>query len=61
MLILGLIEFELNATPESTKNEAAGSVEVKASSIHENHHYTLLSLIASELSIAPEEIYDFKL
>ncbi|KAF5322394.1 hypothetical protein D9619_000448 [Psilocybe cf. subviscida] len=59
--ILGLIESELNATPQSTKDDAPGSVEIKASSIQENHHPALLSLIASELSIAPEEIHDFEL
>ncbi|KAF5322387.1 hypothetical protein D9619_000446 [Psilocybe cf. subviscida] len=57
--ILGLIEFESNATP--TKAEPAGPVEVMASSIQENHHPALLSLITSELSIAPEEIHDFEL
>jgi aspartyl aminopeptidase len=61
--ILGLIESELNATPQSTtKTEATnGPAEIKASSIQENHHPALLSLIASELSIAPEEIHDFEL
>lgn len=60
--ILGLIESELNATPQATKAEATGgSADVKASSIQENHHPALLSLIASELSIAPEEIHDFEL
>jgi len=32
-----------------------------ASSIQDNHHPALLSLLAGELSIAPEEIHDFEL
>lgn len=32
-----------------------------ASSIQENHHPALLSLLAQELSVSPEEIYDFEL
>ena len=32
-----------------------------ASSIQENHHPALLSLLAEELDVSPEEIHDFEL
>lgn len=51
--ILGLIEDQLNA---KTKNS-----DTSASSIQENHHPALLSVLANELSVAPEEIHDFEL
>lgn len=62
--ILGLIESQLNSTP--AKSDSASDKENKsavkaASSIQENHHPALLSLLAGELSIAPEEIHDFEL
>ncbi|KAF8211217.1 aspartyl aminopeptidase [Mycena galopus ATCC 62051] len=53
--ILGQIASQLNATKESDSGPK------KASSIQDNHHPALLSLLASELSIAPEEIHDFEL
>ncbi|KAJ6515987.1 aspartyl aminopeptidase [Mycena sanguinolenta] len=53
--ILGQIASQLNAS-ESDKKTAQ-----TASSIQDNHHPALLSLLASELSIAPEEIHDFEL
>jgi aspartyl aminopeptidase len=53
--ILGQIASQLNATKESDSGPE------KASSIQDNHHPALLSLLASELSIAPEEIHDFEL
>ncbi|KAJ3833958.1 aspartyl aminopeptidase [Lentinula raphanica] len=56
--ILGLISEQLNATSESSKSSPG---DVKASSIAENHHSALLSLLASELSVAPDEIHDFEL
>lgn len=52
--ILGLISDELNAKSTET-------TEVKASSITDNHHSALLQLLASELSVVPDEIYDFEL
>ncbi|KAH0840038.1 peptidase M18 [Lanmaoa asiatica] len=52
--IAGLVENQLN---QKTKN----SVNSFASSIQENHHPALLSILANELSVAPEEIYDFEL
>ncbi|KAJ7937154.1 aspartyl aminopeptidase [Mycena leptocephala] len=54
--ILGQIAAELN-----TSATGSGSGPKKASSIQDNHHPTLLSLLASELSVAPEEIHDFEL
>ncbi|PIL37246.1 hypothetical protein GSI_00939 [Ganoderma sinense ZZ0214-1] len=53
--ILGLVESQLN----SPAGEAKGSR--KATSIQENHHPELLSLLATELSVAPEFIHDFEL
>ncbi|TFK55786.1 aspartyl aminopeptidase [Heliocybe sulcata] len=57
--ILGLIASELNSAnaSESKKEE----VEAKASDISKNHHPALLSVLANELSIAPEDIHDFEL
>ncbi|KAF8897437.1 aspartyl aminopeptidase [Infundibulicybe gibba] len=63
--ILGLIESELN----NSKDDSDSDDEKKpkraptkvASSIQTNHHPALLSLLAGELSIAPEEIHDFEL
>ncbi|KAE9410368.1 aspartyl aminopeptidase [Gymnopus androsaceus JB14] len=52
--ILGLISEQLNATSTDTK-------DTRASSITENHHSALLQLLASELSVAPDEIHDFEL
>lgn len=54
--ILGLLEKQLNGKKDSSDREA-GSL----SSIRENHHLALLSLLANELSISPEEIHDFEL
>ncbi|TFK43636.1 aspartyl aminopeptidase [Crucibulum laeve] len=60
--ILGLVESELNATkPQSEGNQTQKSDDKAASSIQENHHPALLSLLAGELSVAPEEIHDFEL
>ena len=53
--ILGLVESKLN----SPAGEAKASR--KATSIQENHHPELLSLLSSELSVAPEFIHDFEL
>lgn len=65
--ILGLIESQLNAPsakPDSDdeKDASPPTKPIKvASSVQENHHPALLSLLADELSIAPEEIHDFEL
>ena len=53
--ILGLIQSQLNSPPQATSNSG------NASSIQENHHPELLALLSSELSVSPEEIYDFDL
>ena len=57
--VLGLISSQLN-------NSTSGKTEVKsgesvASSIQANHHPALISLIADDLSLAPEQIHDFEL
>lgn len=63
--ILGLIEDQFNAKlsdSDDEKDEKAPNTGAKvASSIQDNHHPALLSLLAGELSIAPEEIHDFEL
>ncbi|KAG6837544.1 hypothetical protein H0H93_007725 [Arthromyces matolae] len=58
--ILGLLESQLNETKASNATGQPGS-EQKASSIQANHHSELLSLLASELSVAAEHIHDFEL
>lgn len=52
--ILGLIAASLNKTEEVAS-------EQKASSVQNNHHPELLSLLAGELSVAAEDIHDFEL
>ena len=65
--ILGLIESQLNApsavsNSDSEKYDKAVDRGPKvASSIQEDHHPALLSLLSSQLSVAPEEIHDFDL
>ncbi|KAJ7047472.1 aspartyl aminopeptidase [Mycena alexandri] len=54
--ILGQVASQLN---EPAAEKDAGPQ--KASSIQNNHHPALLSLLAGELSVAPEEIHDFEL
>jgi aspartyl aminopeptidase len=54
--ILGLIETELNK-----KGSVSETQDQKASSIQDNHHSVLLSLLADELAIAPEAVHDFEL
>ncbi|KAI0750906.1 aspartyl aminopeptidase [Daedaleopsis nitida] len=53
--ILGLVESQLNSKQGENKDKP------KATSIQENHHPALLSLLANELSVAPEYIHDFEL
>lgn len=55
--ILGLIEEQLNSKGEESKDKEPR----KATSIQDNHHPALLSLLASELSVSPEYIHDFEL
>ncbi|KAG8218753.1 peptidase M18 [Butyriboletus roseoflavus] len=52
--IAGLIEGQLNQETKKSGNSFA-------SSIQENHHPALLSILANQLSVAPEEIHDFEL
>ena len=52
--ILGQIADKLN---EDSAHEQAAL----ASSVQENHHPALLSLLAEELNVSPEEIHDFEL
>lgn len=64
--ILGMIESELNAARRNdqdsdTEERSKPNPVQKASSIQNNHHPALLSLLSQELSIAPEEIHDFEL
>ncbi|KAI0796575.1 aspartyl aminopeptidase [Abortiporus biennis] len=54
--ILSIIESQLNEKTPEKKPETKS-----ASNIQDNHHPALLSLIAEELSVAPEEIHDFEL
>jgi len=63
--ILGLIASQLNSPPLESDDDKddkppSGGPKV-ASSIQENHHPALLSLLAGELSVASEEIHDFEL
>ncbi|KAF5370001.1 hypothetical protein D9758_001148 [Tetrapyrgos nigripes] len=57
--VLGLISSQLNAT--ENKPAEKEKKEIQASSIENNHHSALLSLLANELSVAPDEIHDFEL
>ena len=57
--ILGLMASQLNETSETDKSDTD---KVKAaSSIQDDHHPALLSLLAEELSVNPQEIHDFEL
>lgn len=55
--ILGQIASQLNEKKEDKPDDQHKS----ASSIQANHHSSFLSLLAGELSVAPEEIHDFEL
>ncbi|TFK28834.1 peptidase M18, aminopeptidase I [Coprinopsis marcescibilis] len=62
--ILGLVADQLNGQKTIPEDDKSGSIlppKKAASSIQENHHPALLSLLAQDLSIAPEEIHDFDL
>jgi aspartyl aminopeptidase len=54
--IIGLVAETLNKTSKDDKISNA-----TAASIQGNHHPALLSVIADELSVSPEEIHDFEL
>ncbi|KAJ7744544.1 aspartyl aminopeptidase [Mycena maculata] len=54
--ILGQVAAQLNGS--GTKEDSSPK---NATSIQDNHQPALLSLLASELSVAPDEIHDFEL
>jgi len=56
--VLGLVASQLN---DVDKPGAEANGPSDGSSIQNNHHSTLLSLVANELSIAPNQIHDFEL
>ena len=53
--ILGLLASNLNAPTDNNNDESP------TSSIQGNHHPALLSVLAEQLSVKPEEIHDFEL
>ena len=53
--IFGLLASNLNAPTDSNNDEWP------TSSIQGNHHPALLSVLAEQLSVKPEEIHDFEL
>ncbi|KAJ7507697.1 aspartyl aminopeptidase [Mycena galericulata] len=55
--ILGQITSQLNESAPAGNDSGVK----KATSVQNNHQPALLSLLASELSVAPEEIHDFEL
>jgi aspartyl aminopeptidase len=60
--MLGLVASELNAPQNPDKFDTNDApTKVIASSIQENHHPALLSVLAEELSVTSEEIHDFEL
>ncbi|KAL0949714.1 hypothetical protein HGRIS_009753 [Hohenbuehelia grisea] len=59
--ILGQIATQLNSSQESVEEPKTATSEHSASSIQDNHHPALLSLLASELSVKAKEIHDFEL
>jgi aspartyl aminopeptidase len=56
--ILGLLASNLNARADKVQDNSKD--EQTASSIQDNHHSALLSLLAEEMSVKPEEIHDFE-
>lgn len=54
--------FDLSGLIESQLNDVKTNQKITpASSIQNNHHPALLSLLADHLSVVPEEIHDFEL
>jgi len=53
--ILGLLASNLNAPTDNNNKEGP------VSSIQNNHHPALLSVLAEQMSVKPEEIHDFEL
>ena len=54
------LEAQLNSTDGKPKEDSKDNKAPSASSIQDNHHPALLQLLASELSVAPEDIHDFE-
>ncbi|EIM88573.1 aspartyl aminopeptidase [Stereum hirsutum FP-91666 SS1] len=62
--ILGLVASELNAAKDGTQDKSSSEQKEEkhdATSIQKYHHSSLLSVLAEELSVQPEEIHDFEL
>ena len=57
--VLGLMASQLNE--QSQTNQSDSDTVKAASSIQDDHHPALLSLLAEELSVKPQEIRDFEL
>ena len=57
--ILGLLASGLNAPKDKVQSD--GNDQQTASSIQNNHPSELLSLLAEELNVKPDEIHDFEL
>lgn len=57
--ILGLLASGLNAPKDEVQSN--GNDQQTACSIQNNHHSELLSLLAEELDVKPDEIHDFEL
>ncbi|KAL1760052.1 peptidase M18 [Schizophyllum commune] len=55
--VLGIVENQLNAK----KDEAKKNEKISAQSVQENHHSDLMTLLADEMNVAADEIYDFEL
>lgn len=59
--ILGLVSSQLSATKAEEKSPEQKEENHDATNIQKHHHSSLLSVLAEELSIQPEEIHDFEL
>lgn len=58
--VLGLVSSQLNESARGSKKSEDEEVKT-ASSIQNDHHPALLSLLADELSVDVQEIHDFEL
>jgi len=57
--ILGQLASDLNAPKDEV--QSGGNNHQTSSSVQNNHHSALLSLLAEELNVKPDEIHDFEL
>ncbi|KAL1737811.1 peptidase M18, partial [Schizophyllum fasciatum] len=55
--VLGIVESQLNAKKEETNTD----VKVSANNIQANHNSELMSVLADEMNIAADDIFDFEL